>query len=262
LKTQRLAGGIACRLEGSGPPLVLLHGGAGSWTHWVRNIPALAERFTVYAFDLPGGGDSDDVPADIAPEKYVDLVCAAVTQVAAGGQVGLAGFSFGGVNAAMVSARMPQTIRKLALLAPGGLGRVNNAGAALRKMPPASASEEEKKAVVRFNLRLMMLAHDASIDDATIAIQRENIARTRYDSRRFTGSTLTKEYLWRVHARTLAIFGALDNLSYPSVYARIVPLRCTKPDVEIVVIPDKGHWIQYEAADEVNRLLIDWFTTE
>jgi 2-hydroxy-6-oxonona-2,4-dienedioate hydrolase len=262
MKTQRIAGGIACRVEGSGPPLALFHGGAGSWTHWIRNIPALAERFTVYAFDLPGGGDSDDVPADIAPENYVDLVCAGVDEIAAGGRIFLAGFSFGAVNAAMVTARMPGTIAKLALLAPGGLGRVNNAGAALRKMPPATASEDEKKAVVRHNLRLMMLAHDASIDDATIAIQRENIARTRYDSRRFTGSTLTKEYLWRVHTRTLAIFGALDNLSYPSVYARITPLRCTKPDVEIELIPAKGHWIQYEAADQVNRLLIDWFSNE
>lgn len=260
MSMRRIAGGIACRVEGSGPPLVLMHGGAGSWTHWIRNIPALAEHFTVHAFDLPGGGDSDDVPADIAPDRYVDLVCAGVAEVASGEQIFLAGFSFGGVNAAMVTARMPGTISKLALLAPGGLGRVNNVGTALRKMPPATASEDEKKTVVRHNLRLMMLAHDESIDDETIAIQRENIARTRYDSRRFTGSTLTKEHLWRVRTRTLAIFGALDNLSYPSVYARITPLRSTKPDVEIELIPNKGHWIQYEAADEVNRLLIDWFT--
>lgn len=259
---KRIAGGIACRVEGSGPPLVLFHGGAGSWTHWIRNIPALARHFTVHAFDLPGGGDSDDVPADIHPEQYVDRVCAGVEEVAAGGRIGLAGFSFGGVNAAMVTARMPDTIRKLALLAPGGLGRVNNVGAALRKMPPASAGEDEKKSVVRHNLRLMMLAHDASIDEQTIAIQRENIARTRYDSRRFTGSTLTKEHLWRVRTRTLAIFGALDNLSYPSVYARVTPLRSTKPDVEIELIPGMGHWIQYEAADVVNRLLIDWFTSD
>lgn len=256
---KRIAGGIACRIEGSGPPLLLFHGGAGSWTHWIRNIPVLAKRHTVYAFDLPGGGDADDVPADIAPEKYVELVCAGVREIAAGGQVDLAGFSFGGVNAAMVSALMPGTIRRLALLAPGGLGRVNNAGAALRKMPPASASDEEKKAVVRHNLLLMMLAHAESIDDETIEIQRRNIARTRYDSRRFTGSMLTKEYLWRVRVPTLAIFGALDNLSYPSVYARVTPLRSTKPDVKIELIPNKGHWIQYEAAEEVNRLLLDWF---
>jgi len=250
---------MACRVEGSGPPLILFHGGAGSWTHWIRNIPALAQHFTVYAVDLPGGGDSDDVPADIPPSEYVDRVCAGVTELAAGGQIDLAGFSFGGVNAAMVAALVPQTIRRLALLAPGGLGRVNNSGAALRKMPPASASEEEKKAVVRHNLLLMMLAHPESVDDETIAIQRENVARTRYDSRRFTGSMLTKEYLWRVRAPTLAIFGALDNLSFPSVYARIHPLLSTKPDVAIELIPNKGHWVQYEAAEAVNRLLIEWF---
>jgi pimeloyl-ACP methyl ester carboxylesterase len=257
--TRRIAGGIACRVEGSGPPLVLFHGGAGSWTHWIRNIPALARHFTVYAFDLPGCGDADDVPADIPPQKYVDLVCAGVTQVAAGGRIDLAGFSFGGVNAAMVTARMPQTIRRLALLAPGGLGRVNNAGAQLRKMPPAGASEDEKKEVLRHNLLLMMLAHPESIDEQTLAIQRDNVARTRYDSRRFTGSTLTKEHLWRVRTPTLAIFGALDNLSHPSVYARIIPLCSTKPDVQLELVANTGHWVQYEAAAQVNRLLIDYF---
>ncbi len=254
-----IAGGMACRVEGCGPPLMLLHGGAGSWTHWIRNIPALSLHRTVYAVDLPGCGDSASVPADIDPEAYVDLVCEGVREVAAGGQIDLAGFSFGGVNATMVAARMPQTIRKLALLAPGGLGRVNNAGARLRKMPPDSASDEEKREVLRHNLLLMMLVHPESIDDETLEIQRQNVVRARYDSRRFTGSTLAREHLWRVRTPTLAIFGALDNLSYPSVYARVNPLRSMKPDVRLELIPNTGHWVQYEAPAEVDRLLIDFF---
>ena len=40
-------------------PLLLLHGGSGSWTHWLRNIDALvASGRRVLVPDLPGFGDS------------------------------------------------------------------------------------------------------------------------------------------------------------------------------------------------------------
>jgi len=41
------------------PPLVLLHGGSGSWTHWVRNIADLVDAGReLWIPDLPGFGDS------------------------------------------------------------------------------------------------------------------------------------------------------------------------------------------------------------
>ena len=51
-------GRIVWRVWGSGPPLLLTHGGGGSWLHWIRNIDALAQERTVWAVDLPGYGDS------------------------------------------------------------------------------------------------------------------------------------------------------------------------------------------------------------
>lgn len=50
---------------GSGPTVVLFHGGFGSWTHWIRNVEVLARHYTVLAADLPGLGDSA-----LAPEPY------------------------------------------------------------------------------------------------------------------------------------------------------------------------------------------------
>jgi len=42
---------------------VLLHGGGGSWTHWVSNILPLVESGRrVLAVDLPGMGQSDMPP--------------------------------------------------------------------------------------------------------------------------------------------------------------------------------------------------------
>jgi pimeloyl-ACP methyl ester carboxylesterase len=48
---------------GQGTPLILLHGYAETSLMWKPIIPALAQRFTVIAPDLPGIGDSD-IPAD------------------------------------------------------------------------------------------------------------------------------------------------------------------------------------------------------
>lgn len=48
---------------GTGEPLVLLHGWPQSWYAWRGIMPALAERYTVYALDLPGLGDSVGTPA-------------------------------------------------------------------------------------------------------------------------------------------------------------------------------------------------------
>jgi len=86
------------RTWGQGPPLVLLHGARGSWTHWLRNIPALAERFSVIVPDMPGFGYSDAPPEPHTVEVLAAAVVrglGAVTSAA----IRLVGFSFGGIVA-------------------------------------------------------------------------------------------------------------------------------------------------------------------
>ncbi len=64
------------RSWGAGPPLVLLHGASGSWTHWIRNVLPLAARFRVLAPDMPGFGDSDAPPEPHTADGLADLVVA------------------------------------------------------------------------------------------------------------------------------------------------------------------------------------------
>src|SRR5215210_1684112 len=49
---------LAYEVNGSGPPLILLHGLSGSGRWWGRNVPAFASGFRTYALDLPGFGAS------------------------------------------------------------------------------------------------------------------------------------------------------------------------------------------------------------
>jgi len=53
---------LFCRIGGSGPPLLLLHGYPQSHVCWHKIAPRLAEHFTVVAADLPGYGRSS-IPA-------------------------------------------------------------------------------------------------------------------------------------------------------------------------------------------------------
>jgi pimeloyl-ACP methyl ester carboxylesterase len=59
---------IAYQRVGNGPPLVLVHGAVVDSRMWQPQLDALADEFTVVAWDEPGAGRSSDVPADLRLE--------------------------------------------------------------------------------------------------------------------------------------------------------------------------------------------------
>src|SRR5205085_11806944 len=69
-------GSMVWRSWGSGPALVLLHGGAGSWQHWVRTVPAFSATHRVLAPDLPGLGESADPPVQSDMAAVAAIVAA------------------------------------------------------------------------------------------------------------------------------------------------------------------------------------------
>lgn len=247
---------IAMHVEGRGPRVALLHGGMGSYTHWVRTLPALAPHYEVHALDLPGCGDSGTVPADIAEADYVEIVAGALARVAGTGRLRLVGFSFGGVIAAMSAARLGEVVEKLVLLAPGGFGPAAGRRLDLRRMPPGAPDAATEREVLRHNLMQMMLHADAAADDEAIALQRENVRRTRFDSRRFSLGAFLLPALSQVRCPIRLIYGEFDNLAWPSVAARVQTVQDALPHVQVDIVPNGGHWVQFECAAEVNRLLL------
>lgn len=107
------------REDGSGPPLVLVHGSPGDSRSWGRVVPHLRKRFRVLAVDLPGYGGSDGVPDE--PVGRAALMGAAVARLAesVGGPVRLAGHSYGGVVAVQAAVQAaPGTIERMVLFEP------------------------------------------------------------------------------------------------------------------------------------------------
>jgi 2-hydroxy-6-oxonona-2,4-dienedioate hydrolase len=244
-------------VAGDGPPLVLLHGGHGSWTHWVRNINALARHFRVVAFDLPGYGASPDVPPDIDIDRYVAWIADAVASVAAQDQhdgIDLVGFSFGGALSARIAPKLGNAVRRVSLLGPSGFGARGTVD--MVRLPPPD--DPGRVAIAAANLGAFMLAQSAAPDDPVVGIQLANIDGTRFDSRRISRRSTMLDDLPRIPAPVQMIWGALDKLPIPSLAARAQACRDARPDVQITIVPDGGHWIQYDRPDAVNRLLIDF----
>src|SRR5688572_22738985 len=105
---------IACEKSGAGPALVLVHGTSADRTRWAPVLPALSERFTVYACDRRGRGASGDGPA-YAIEREFEDVAAVVDGI--GGPVDLLGHSYGAICALEAAART-QNLQRLVLYEP------------------------------------------------------------------------------------------------------------------------------------------------
>jgi 2-hydroxy-6-oxonona-2,4-dienedioate hydrolase len=249
-------GGMVWRVWGGGPPLLLLHGGYGSWMHWIRNVVPLSRRFTVAAPDLPGLGDSATPPEPHTAEALAQIIVARVDVVfPRHASLHIAGFSFGGVLGGHVAAQLGDRVDAFTIVGSNGLGVVRQS-TALERLP-AGATEAEALAVARHNVGALMIADSDKIDDLAVFIQARNAPRGRIKSRRFSRTDTLARALPLVKARIDGIWGERDATAYPHLADRARALRNVQPGARFEVIPGAGHWVQYEAADQFNPLLAE-----
>ncbi|MDP3086410.1 MAG: alpha/beta fold hydrolase [Rubrivivax sp.] len=250
---------LCWRRFGDGPPLVLLHGGHGSWLHWVRNVQALAATHTLWLPDMPGFGDSEPLACEPhAPERLqflVDALMASLdTLVGRGAVINLAGFSFGGLVAARLAA-LRGDVRRLALLGPAGHGGRRRQVQALREWRLGDAAEQA--AALRFNLGSFMLHGPAADDEQALQVHSLCCRQTRFRSRSISLQGLLPATLRELQQPTLLLWGEHDVTAEPE---QIAPLLVAgQPAHAWRVLPGAGHWVQYESADAINALLADWF---
>ena len=262
---EKTSQGVAFRTFGQGEPLVLLHGGAGNWHHWVRNVDALAERFQVMAIDQPCYGDSDAVPWDTADEAYLTLCAAAIEEMTAGhDRIHLAGFSFGGYIAAEIAVRLSPRVASLSMTGGAGYGKPEGRGFTLdsakrmRARLGRNPTDAELLTMHAENLGKLMLWEKSLIDDWTTAMQKRNVERTRFDSRRLSWADRTPGCVGEASCPVMIVYGEHDAACIPPIEERLKRCRAVKPGLISHIIPECGHWAMYEAADTVNALMLDF----
>lgn len=250
------AGDMIWRQWGAGLPLVLLHGGYGSWTHWLRNIEPLAERYRVVAADLPGLGESADAPHPVTPGGLAEIIARGIDLVLGPGErFHLAGFSFGAMLGSHVAASLGDRLRSMTLVGSASMGLKR---APMKEMQPARRhmSRAEISALQRGNLAILMFAGKDRIDDLAVHLQCENVARARVKSRVFAPQNLLGPVLPRIKAPLGGIWGERDITAYPWVEDRRDMLRSFQPEAFFAIIPGAGHWVMYEAAAAFNAAFI------
>ena len=248
-------GQVTWRGFGSGAPLVLLHGGHGSWLHWARNIEALAGRYTVWVPDLPGFGDSD-LPAGASLDDLVATTLQSLDRlVGAGTSLRLAGFSFGGLVAARL-AQLRGGVTQLALLGPAGHGGRRRPRGELKAWRALESGSDAWTAVMRHNLLMHMLHDPAAVDEQALHIHGQSCLRTRFHSKTISRAGGLAEMLHGQQAPLLFVAGEHDVTLVPD--ATVQRLAQARAACSTHIVPQAGHWVQYEAAEAVNGLLLQW----
>jgi pimeloyl-ACP methyl ester carboxylesterase len=241
---------IAYERVGQGPPLVLVHGATVDSRMWQPQLAALADEFTVVAWDEPGAGRSTDVPAGFGLADYAHSLAALIEALELG-PAHLAGLSWGGTVVLELYRHHAGLVATLIL--------VDTYAGWKGSLP-----EEEVRA--RVEGARQMLAAPAEEFDPTlpglfageppaqyVALLEELAAAVRPASLRVALEIMAqadqRDVLPRIAVPTLLIWGERDVRS---------PLRVAReferaiPGAELVVIPDCGHVSNLERPEQFN----------
>ncbi len=222
------------REVGSGPPVVLIHGLAGSGGWWRYNLPAFAERFTVHVIDLVGyGGNRAWRPLPIT--KAASCLGQFIAQLP-GGRADVVAHSMGGQICTHLAAEYPDRVQRLVLVAASGLLRSD---------------------LMRMMLRLPGAARYGRLNFAPTLV---------YDSLRSGPINLllgaidilsndVTEALSKIVAPTLLVWGAQDKLVPVEVGEAV---RQVLPGARLEVISLAGHVIMWDQPEQFNRLVLDF----
>lgn len=227
---------ITYEVAGSGPPLVLIHGLAGSSWWWLRNVKCLAQHFRVYVIDLVGFGASQNGHPFVLEEAaavlvqwldHLDIARAAFV-----------GHSMGGFVVADLAADWPDRVSQLVLVD----------AAALPFDRQATRLPIDMLRAVRyipFSFFPILLADTCRAGPVTLLKAAYELLTTDIRAK-----------LVHIHTPTLVVWGEYDML---------VPLQVGKqlcrylPGAEkLVVIKQAGHNPMWDRPAAFNQTIIDF----
>lgn len=265
-------GTISVSEVGSGPVLVMLHGGgpgASGISNYHQNLAALSREFRVVLPDQPGfGGSYRPSEADLEARSITQITTDALLQAFESlgiDQFHLLGNSLGGAAALDIAITARDRVTSLVLMAPGGgwlpTGPTPTEGQKEMWKYYNGAGPSEKKMAAFINVMVaepkklgsdvVRARYEASLDESHIEFyHRYNAAFARRggmdplwrDLHKITAPTLL---LWGRDDRTITLDGAAIMLKQ---------IR----DVQLHVFGRCGHWVQLERQAEFDRLVTDF----
>jgi pimeloyl-ACP methyl ester carboxylesterase len=238
---------VRYQMRGHGPAVLLLHGWGGAIESFTPVLNDLQRSHTVYAFDLPGFGESSLPPSAWGSPEYAQLTLKLMNLLQLE-RPHLIGHSFGG-----------QVSLRLAVISPERVGKLVLVGSAGIRTRPILAIRL-KSAVAR--LGKWLAAHGGSLGERLRAKIYRRVQSKDYADAGPLRPTLVKvlnedltPLLSLIKSPTLLVWGKQDRdvpLSAAQLMARAIPCA------QLVVFEHAGHFAYLDQFDHF-RLLVGRF---
>lgn len=226
--------------EGSGDPLLLLHGGFCTNETWGAQRADLAAAYRVFLPERRAHGHTPDVAGPLSYQDMADDTATFLERVV-GGPAHLVGWSDGGVVALLVALARPELVRKVVVI-----------GANFRPAPdcfvePAmlDGMRPGSPDIEFFREMYAAVTPDGADHWPVVADKVIDMWRTQ--------PTLTPEDLGRIQSPTLVMVGDDDMVTLEHTVA----LYRAIPGAQLAVVPGASHIVPLEKPAQVNRLILD-----
>ncbi|MFN7987589.1 MAG: alpha/beta fold hydrolase [Thermoanaerobaculia bacterium] len=243
--------------SGSGPAVILIHGGMLDHRMWDPQVAALERSFRVIRYDVAGHGRSP-VP-DGAWKEYEHL--GLLTEALKVESASLVGLSLGGRIALDFAIAFPAKVRSIVLVDPGlpgfpftgrdWLSRVRESGAARR------AGDAER--VADLFLRSWLAGPHRTPAQVDPAVWKKAMEMAVPNAlTRAQGGELEPAAVGRLGEMTAPVLVVEGELDCEDIHLIDRLLERRIPGTRRVVVPGVAHMPNLERPDEVNRLLVDF----
>lgn len=238
---------VRYRLQGEGPPVLLLHGWGGALESWSPVHDDLRRSYACYAFDLPGFGESSLPPTPWGSADYSHWLLKVMDQLKLD-KPHVMGHSFGGQVTIRLASTHPERVGKLVLVCSAGIRRRRILAAQL------------KRAAGRFGRGLATYGGPVGARLRDVIYRR--IQSQDYANAGSLRPTLVKVVnedvsclLPRIQSPTLVVWGEHDR-DVPLAAARVMERLI--PQVQLAILENAGHFAYLDQFERF-RLIVGRF---
>lgn len=262
---------VRYRIEGDGPPVVLLHGIGRTLDDFVEQQDLLARDHRVVSVDLPGHGGSAPLDGPHTLSAFASAVAVFLDAARVDGPAHLVGNSLGGAVAMRLAVDDPTRVASLVLVNSAGFGReVTVALRLLALRPLGRLLLRPSRAVARRTEEAIF--HDRSfVTDERVAhalavARQPHAAPVLLELVRTLGTVRGVRPQWReelldavsaLDVPTLIVWGDRD-LILPATHLEAA--RARLPRARTHLFTDTGHMPQIERAEEFHRLVTEFWS--
>lgn len=257
---------------GSGEPVLLVHGLGGYIENWENNIHALAENFNVTALDVVGFGRSAKPEIKPTVKALAQFVADAMQSLnIESAQV--IGHSLGGMISLQLALSHPERVRSLLLVSSGGFGKDISATFKLLSIPvlgklllkPSKAKIEQGLKVAFYDDNFITAErvergfNMASIPGVVDAVYKTNRTNTGLGGIRPTTIDPILNHLQDIRVPVMTLWGRQDK-AVPIEHEQVASQKL--PQHQSHIFDNCGHWPQIEHAEQFNRIVLEFLSSE